>query len=905
MLDEMFMQVLDMTKIAGIVILAVIAARFLMRRAPKTFSYALWLVVLFRLLCPVSIEIPVSIVPEFTPVAEGYDLADEPISIAGATEAAYRAVGDAVNGGFGIQYIRTTQRNDSGGTVYTSTDWWDVWILFGQYVWVLGMVAMAGYSLVSYGKLRRKLIVKICLRDNIYIADDIQTPFVKGIAKPKIYLPPGLGEQEQDYIIRHEQYHIQRKDPFIKMLAFLALCIHWFNPLVWVAFILANKDMEMSCDEAVIRKLGPGIKADYAASLLTLSTGRYGITGMPLAFGEGDTKSRIRNLENWKKPAAWIVTASVILCVVLVIILIGNPVPKDTEVMGAEYEIGTVLYEATVGELGSVDIPDYYCVTADYHLYRGDIDADTGEVWSELGVLTPYGLTNQELQAFMPVDSMRKKAKIAQITDAYILRTEQDAFYLVFQTKEEKTYLAYGWEDVGERGDDASDDTRLSCLYRLESRFTAVDRTGSFFDRSLLAGTGSDVDIFYTWTNANLPGYVIVGFMSGEGGFNEKTDMGFAVFYHNEEESGYRLLDLHVYEDAALAENGIYLCEHPAVANIDGELKMDSTFDVILINNDDVAKVTRVCELENGEKKEDSDIFVNAHNAALFSWEHDDACMRVSYYFYDEEGNEISYSGLIPSAGEENSVEMLPTQAAMTGAFDSYLYVPIDGQTYRYERTDMDLNSVTKEKLIFSFTEDADPQNVDWKVYELKEYPDRRAVLTVAGADYEYVYQYSPSKRSDPDALDKAVESGYVVHVDGDVTNGQEIWEAFVNDTFQGKTASVQLAEYYTLNEESCSEEYYEAYQEDYPVLFLFDLTFDGSTYTLKWKEGDKEYIRQFQYLMYYTGEAPTVHATYDTYSRYVLTNDNKVTWEELQKGMFSSQLGDYIEHHTVYTDLR
>ena len=248
---------------------------------------------------------------------------------------------------------------------------------------------------------------------------------------------------------------------------------------------------------------------------------------------------------------------------------------------------------------------------------------------------------------------------------------------------------------------------------------------------------------------------------------------------------------------------------------------------------------------------------------------------------------------------------MIPTTASLTGAFDSYLYVPLDGQTYRYERTDTDLDSVTKNELIYSFTEEADPQNVDWQVYSLKEYPDRQAVLAVAGSDYEYVYQYSPSKRSGPDALDKAVENGYVVHMDGDVTNGQEIWESFISDTSQGKAASVQVAEYYTLDEERCSEEYFEAYREDYPMLFLFDLTFDGSTYTLKWKEGDKEYIRQFQYLMHYTGEAPTTHATYDTYSRYVLTNDNNVTWEELQKGMFSSQLGDYIEHHSVYTDLQ
>ena len=268
---------------------------------------------------------------------------------------------------------------------------------------------------------------------------------------------------------------------------------------------------------------------------------------------------------------------------------------------------------------------------------------------------------------------------------------------------------------------------------------------------------------------------------------------------------------------------------------------------------------------------------------------------------YEEKAAQLLSSDI--SANQVHSVEMIPTSADIVGAFDSYLYVPVDARTYRYERTDMNINSVTKGDLLYSFTEEADPENVDWKVYVLEEYPDKSAVLVIAGTDYKKVYEYSPSKRCAPEALDQAINAGYVVQVDGDVTSGQEIWENFLDATKEGEASSVQVAKYYTLEKVNCGEEYYEANKEDYPVLYLLDLTFDGKDYTLKWNEGNKQYIRTYKYLMHYTDEDSATQATAGAYSRYVLVNDNNVTWEEILAGAFSSQFGDYIEHHIVYTD--
>lgn len=326
MLDTVFMEILNMTKTASIVILFIILARLILKKAPKIFSYALWAVVLFRLLCPVSIELPVSAVPELTPVDDSYTLEDEPISVFGATEAAYHLVGDIANGGIDNQHIRTTERDNNGNIRYADAQWWEVWIVFGQYVWIAGIAGLVIYSVVSYCKLRKKLIGAVPLRDNIFLSDYITSPFVMGLFRPKIYLPSALSQNEQEYIILHEKHHIKRLDHVTKALSFAALCVHWFNPLVWLSFVLSGKDMEMSCDEAVIKKMGADIRADYSSSLLSLATGRRIIAGTPLAFGEGDTKGRIKNLANWKKPAFWVILVAVVAIIVVAVCFLTDPV---------------------------------------------------------------------------------------------------------------------------------------------------------------------------------------------------------------------------------------------------------------------------------------------------------------------------------------------------------------------------------------------------------------------------------------------------------------------------------------------------------------------------------------------------------------------------------------------------
>ena len=313
---EIFPQILNMSLTASVIICVVLLCRLLLKRAPKIYSYILWSVVIFRLLCPISLSAPVSILGIFdTPVMEQ---TSENMDDKGTVTST-------------IAYIPAVNEILPDGEEQLRTDPLEFPVTFATYLWIIGIMGMLISGLVSYVRLRGNMVGSLHLQDNVYVTDYIPGPLVVGMIKPKIYLPSDLDEKEHSYIILHEKQHIRRGDPIFKMVAYIALCIHWFNPLVWLFFKLFVKDMEMSCDEAVIQKMGESIRADYSASLLQLATGRRMLFGSPLAFGETEPTGRIKNLSKWKKPTIAISAFAIVLCIIAVIVSIFNPaVSKDT-----------------------------------------------------------------------------------------------------------------------------------------------------------------------------------------------------------------------------------------------------------------------------------------------------------------------------------------------------------------------------------------------------------------------------------------------------------------------------------------------------------------------------------------------------------------------------------------------
>lgn len=319
-MTAIFERVLNMSLTGSIVIAVVLLARLLLRRAPKIYSYMLWAVVLFRLLCPISLSAGLSVLKPL-PVTTSQ----------GLSTVTYRPVEPVIpaSGKIGQEDARPepaeTVKTETGAQAMTLAA--AVWLTVGG--------ALAGCSLVQYTVLRRKLREAAPYRGEVYLSDSIATPFVMGVIAPKIYLPSDTPKAERRFIIAHERHHLHRGDPLWKLLGYLALCVHWFNPLVWLAFFLGGKDMEMSCDEAVLNCLGEDIRADYSQALLRLATHKRLIAGMPLAFGEGETKGRVRNMARWRRPKVWVSGICAVLCLAVLAVCALNPQKSDSTPVGA------------------------------------------------------------------------------------------------------------------------------------------------------------------------------------------------------------------------------------------------------------------------------------------------------------------------------------------------------------------------------------------------------------------------------------------------------------------------------------------------------------------------------------------------------------------------------------------
>ena len=324
----LFLQILQMSVTGSFVIGFVLIARLLLKKAPKKFSYLLWALVLFRLLCPLSIGSSFSFVPK---AVAGVETKEQSAIayIKTESETVWKELPSLAQMQLDRLNAVITPQQDTFEEVEQQEHRELMGMELACLIWLFGVILLAGYSFWKLVLLYRRVEVSLLKEGNVYLAQDIATPFTLGFISPKIYLPMGLSEKESVYIIAHEKHHIKRGDHIIKLVAFLTLCVHWFNPLVWFAFFLAGKDMEMSCDEAVMKDFAEDIRQEYSGSLLNLATGRKIISMAPLAFGEGSVKSRIKNVMNYKKPAFWISLLAAVGCILLALGLLTNPEQEE------------------------------------------------------------------------------------------------------------------------------------------------------------------------------------------------------------------------------------------------------------------------------------------------------------------------------------------------------------------------------------------------------------------------------------------------------------------------------------------------------------------------------------------------------------------------------------------------
>lgn len=315
-----FLKLLNLSISASWLVLAVLALRLISKRSPKWMNVLLWGIVALRLMLPFSIESALSLIPSAETLSPEVVQFDPAPTITSGVEFIDNAVNPSLSESFAAAPLASVN------PLY-------VWTYLAGWVWLIGLGAMLLYALASYLRLRRRVSVSLPIQDNIYLCDAISSPFILGVVKPHIYLPSGLDEVQRQNVLSHERAHLARRDHWWKPLGFALLAVYWFNPVLWLAYTLLCRDIELACDERVIRTMDESAVKTYSTVLLACSMPRKAVITCPLAFGEVGVKERVKNALHYKKPAFWVVAASVAVCVVVAVCFLTNP-PTDTDAAG-------------------------------------------------------------------------------------------------------------------------------------------------------------------------------------------------------------------------------------------------------------------------------------------------------------------------------------------------------------------------------------------------------------------------------------------------------------------------------------------------------------------------------------------------------------------------------------------
>ena len=319
-MSGIFLKLLNLSISASWLVLVVLVLRLVLKRAPKWVDVLLWGMVALRLMLPFSIESALSLIPSAETLSPEVVQFDPAPTITSGVELIDNAVNPSLSESFAAAPLASVN------LLY-------VWTYLAGWVWLIGLAAMLLYALVSYLRLRRRVSASIPLRENIYVCDEVASPFILGILRPRIYLPSALDEAQRGSVLSHERAHLARRDHWWKPLGFALLAVYWFNPLLWLAYTLLCRDIELACDERVLCGMDAGQVKDYSSALLACSVPRRMLAACPLAFGEVGVGARVKNALRYKKPAFWVVAASVAVCVVVAVCFLTNP-RTDTDAAG-------------------------------------------------------------------------------------------------------------------------------------------------------------------------------------------------------------------------------------------------------------------------------------------------------------------------------------------------------------------------------------------------------------------------------------------------------------------------------------------------------------------------------------------------------------------------------------------
>ncbi|MBR4098539.1 MAG: hypothetical protein IKK44_00960, partial [Clostridium sp.] len=442
-MESLFLTVLNMDITASYVILAILVVRLLLHKAPKAYSYALWSAAAFRLVCPVSFQSAVSLFSAglFDMTAaqaqSGHVLTYVPDHIGMMTDPQVTVGIPQANA------VLSASLPDS--TPMYSANPMQIWIFLGASVWCIGLAALLLSSVVSYLFLAHRMNGAVLLEENVYQSEGVRSPFILGFFRPRIYIPFGMEGEELEYVLAHERFHLKRLDHLVKPLAFLILALHWFNPLVWLAFALMTRDMEMSCDEKVLSQK-ENIRKAYSTTLLSFAAGRRFPAPCPLSFGESGVKRRIKNALNWKKPKVWVTLTAAAVCAASVTACAANP-RENLSMASFEqlYQTDLIVYQSPYLSM-FYTAPPAYLLTEDQVLMK-----KVNGSWTELGQMSTEELSTfsfaPHFYSSTDVSGWRKDADLPTLlreSRFTLVLTSGKAVYCALLLEDGSVYLGQG-----------------------------------------------------------------------------------------------------------------------------------------------------------------------------------------------------------------------------------------------------------------------------------------------------------------------------------------------------------------------------------------------------------------------------------------------------------------------------
>ena len=442
-MEAVFLKLVNLSIAAGWLVLAVVVLRWMFRKAPRWIFCILWALVALRLVCPISVESALSLIPSAQTLPPEILHTATPQINSGIS-----AINSAVN-----PVLSQSMAPAPGDSVNPT----QVWTFLLSCIWIVGMAAMALYALVSYGRIKRRVGTATLLRDNIRQSEYVDSPFVLGLFRPVIYLPYQVESGDLEYVIAHERAHIRRKDHWWKPLGFLLLCVYWFNPLLWIAYVLLCRDIEGACDEKVIREMGLEDRRGYSTALLNCSVRRRSIAACPLAFGEVGVKERVKSVMHYKRPAFWLVAAALAACAAAAVCFLTNP-PTSREFSMNGTDIADLNPQEIVEQIAKLEKLEDAS-----HLY---VNGDNFELnlthdfqWEDSGTVRFFYLRDQQTySAQLRIFPDEGKYFVTEAT----VWPEQDSYFMLQTYLEALKYLPQ--EVIRDRIPDAEG----YCVYQVE-----------------------------------------------------------------------------------------------------------------------------------------------------------------------------------------------------------------------------------------------------------------------------------------------------------------------------------------------------------------------------------------------------------------------------------------------------